>query len=108
MKKPISKYSGAGALVIVPVEQGAIITKRDQKELMQNVYWPRAKCAFVHFLAERRDEATDRICRARLSKPMRVIEITDAQFARRFKDAENIPGTGIRATAKQLERAFVI
>lgn len=104
----VSKYSGAGAFVIVPVKDGAIVTKRDQKALGRFVQWEHAKFAIIHFPMCHRDHTLQHIHLARLSKPMRVVEITDAQFARRFKLPENIPGTGIRATTMQLERAFVI
>ena len=104
----ISKYSGAGAFVVTPVKSGALVTQLDQKRAGMLVSWKRSRFAVVHFLAERRGEVLARIKAAKFSKPMRVIEITDAQYARRFKDAENIPGTGLKATKLQLERAFEV
>lgn len=104
----ISAVSGAGAFVVLPVRQGAIVTKRDQVRLGALQTWRRAQFASVHFLAERRAEVLRRVKSAKLSKPMRVVEITDAQWGRRFKDGETIPGTGINATAVQLRKAFVV
>lgn len=106
--KTISKISGAGAFVVVPVKENAIVTKQDQLRLDALVAWSRAKFHAVHFLTERRDAALARIKSAKLSKPMRVIEITDLQWARRNKDGETIPGTGIKATAEQLRKAFIV
>lgn len=105
----ISKYSGAGAFVVTPVKAGALVTQLDQKRVgMLLIRWRRLKFVCVHYLARNRDAVLAHIKAAKFSKPMKVIEITGAQYSRRFKDAENIPGTGFRATAKQLERAFIV
>ena len=106
--RKISDISGAGAFVVATVKAGAIVTQRDQKHLGALQTWRRASFATVHFLAGQRAETLKRVKAARLSKPMRVVEITDAQWRRRFRDGETIAGTGIKATTAQMARAFTI
>lgn len=104
-----SKYSDVMCLVVIPANDG-IITKADQAELHGTslIYAKGSKACFVHYLTSKRGRVYDRVKSAKLSKKMLCVEVTDAQFSRRFKDEENIDGTGIRATANQFRRAFII
>ncbi len=107
-KKVVSKYSGAGAFIVTPVKDGAVLTKSDQKRLGFGIYWRRSSFAVIHFLAEKREEVLARIKAAKVSKPMKVVEITDKQWEMRFEHPETIRGTGVAATKMQLARAFEI
>ena len=104
----ISKYSGAGAFVVVPLKAGAVVTQKDQKALGALQTWRNARFTAVHFLAERRDAVLARIKAAKLSKKMKVVEISDRQWELRGSAPETIPGTDIVATRKQLAEAFAI
>ena len=102
-----SAYRDYHAFVIKPVN-GGIVTQRDQLELRRLVAWRNARFTSYHFATAKRDEALAYIRAAKLSKPMRVTEITDKQWGMRGVLPETIDGTGIHATNKQLAESFII
>lgn len=107
-KVEISKYSGAGAFVVFPLKAGAVVTRKDQKSLGALQIWRNARFTAVHFLAYSRDSVLALIKAAKLSKRMKVVEISDRQWELRGSLLETIPGTGIFATKKQLAKSFLI
>lgn len=108
-RKNISPIADIHALVIQPIN-GGIVTKKDQASLSGSKFdvYPRPTVYFIHFAVSERDAVIERVRRAKVSKAMRVTEITDAQFGNRYKTEETIAGTGIAATALQIKRSFVI
>lgn len=108
MNKRLSGIKDIHAFIIRPVGDKGIVTMQDQRKLLLYTQWKGAKFSVIHFSPIFREETVERIRLAKLSKPMLVTEITDAQWARRGKDKETIPNTGVHATKKQLESSFVI
>lgn len=104
----ISKYSGAGAFVVFPLKSGAVVTRKDQKSLGAIQTWRNARFTAVHFLACSRCAVLALIKSAKLSKRMKVVEISDRQWELRGSLLETIPGTGVFATNKQLAKSFFI
>jgi len=107
--KSLSPMADIHCLVVRPTN-GGIVTKRDQHNLsgLKFETYPRPKVYFIHFATAERASVLARVRSAKLSKPMMVTEVTEAQWARRFKDKETIEGSGIAATAKQLEDSFIV
>lgn len=96
------------AIIVVPVEDGAIVTRRDQELIVGFAQGRMAHFAVVWCAS--RDEQDARLAALRrlaprLSKPMRAVVVTGAQWRRRFLAPETIPGTGVRATRRQLADA---
>jgi hypothetical protein len=103
-----SAYSDYHAMIIKPVN-GGLITLRDQRALGERIMPATRRHYYsIHFAVDRRNEVLALLRNAKLSKPMRVIEISEAQFSRRYQLPETIEGTGIRATAKQIDDSFII
>lgn len=104
MSNTLSAYT-IKVLIIRPEQANAIVTLKDQKALGRMFQWSGAKFVTIHIC---RKEDMRRVREAKLSKKMIVTEVTEAQWANRFKLPETIAGTGIRATQKQLAESFVI
>lgn len=103
-----SAYADYHAMVIKPVNGGRV-TQKDQRALGEKIVtFPKRDFYTIHFAVAHRDEVLALVRNAKLSKPMRVTEITEAQYARRFQMPETIEGTGFFATAKQIAESFVI
>lgn len=106
MKK--STYADYHVMVVKPVNGGRV-TQKDQRALGERfTTFPKRDFYTIHFAVAHRDEVLALVRNAKLSKPMRVVEITEAQYARRFQLPEIIEGTGIHATERQLAESFIV
>lgn len=106
--KPLSSFSDFRAFVIKPLKPGALVTKKDQKNLDTFFYYPKSEYITIHCATSRREAVLAKIKSAKLSKKMKVYEISDYQFGKRWALPETIPNTGIFATKKQLAAAFEV
>lgn len=106
MNAIISPYSDICCLVLTPLK--GVITMRDQRKIGCIFVSHRCRYVALHKARKGLDEEIARLKTLKLSKPIRVTIVTDAQWGSRGRLPETIAGTGIHATKKQLKESFII